>query len=185
MAGPASPDIRNYYIGKGIVSFKPEGAPSYVDMGNCPSYELTPDITKLDHFSSRAGVRQKDRSVATEISATIAITLDEYTLENIRLALLGSAVTTEFGKTRISLLQAAEIKGAMRFVGKNSVGSRFQLDLPQVSFNQGAGVQFISDEWGDLELTADVQAVDGEFGTLVLSKVEGASDSESDSESAS
>lgn len=186
MAGPASPDIRNYYIGKGRVSFKPDGAPNFIDMGNCPSYEVTPDITKLDHFSSRSGVKKKDRSVATEVAATVALTLDEYTLENLRLALLGSAVTTVAGKTRIELLDVAEIKGQMKFEGANDVGSRFTLTLNQVSFNAGAGVQFISDEWGELELTADVQADNtGAFGTLELDKVEGESDSESDSASAS
>ena len=37
---PASPNVQNYHIGKGIVSFKETGAGSYTDLGNAPSLHL-------------------------------------------------------------------------------------------------------------------------------------------------
>ena len=52
--------IENYTVGKGLVSFKKTGATSFADMGNCTEFEFTPEIEKLDHFSSRTGVGFKD-----------------------------------------------------------------------------------------------------------------------------
>ena len=52
--------IDNYTVGKGLVSFKKMGATAFADMGNCTEFEFTPEIEKLDHFSSRTGVRFKD-----------------------------------------------------------------------------------------------------------------------------
>ena len=39
---PASPDVANYHIGKGVVTFKEEGGATFVDLGNAPSFVYTP-----------------------------------------------------------------------------------------------------------------------------------------------
>lgn len=43
-----APDADNYQVGKGIVSFKPDGAADYIDLGNVAELEYTPNIEKLD-----------------------------------------------------------------------------------------------------------------------------------------
>jgi hypothetical protein len=91
-----SPLVSQYYIGKGIVSIQitsgttPDVA--YVDIGNVPVFEFTPNITTLPHFSSRLGVRSKDLEVITEKFATLDMTMDEWTYRNLLLAFLGVSV---------------------------------------------------------------------------------------------
>ena len=49
---PASPNVNNYHIGKGIVSFKEAGGSTFVDLGNAPAFVYTPTVEKVEHFSS-------------------------------------------------------------------------------------------------------------------------------------
>ncbi len=41
-----APDADNYQVGKGIVSFKPDGAADYIDLGNVAELEYTPEHRK-------------------------------------------------------------------------------------------------------------------------------------------
>jgi len=84
-----SPLVDMYYIGKGIVSIQLEGDIAYRDIGNVPTFEFTPDITTLPHFSSRFGVRAKDMEVVTEKNASLNIVMDEFTYDNLMLTLMG------------------------------------------------------------------------------------------------
>ena len=164
-----APNTSNYYIGKGIVSFKKSGDSTYRDLGNATIFEFAPNITKLDHFSSRTGVKTKDRSVVTEKSGTINLTLEEWTIENLQLALLGDqpeAISSGNNKV-FNIFASNQISGALRFVGTNDVGPRFQWDLNDVSFVPGKSVNPISEAWGALELVGDVLAdTNGVFGTI-------------------
>lgn len=91
--GMVSPIVDAYYIGKGVVSIQLEADVAYRDIGNVPTFEFTPDIQTLAHFSSRYGVRAKDLEVVTEKNASLNIVMDEFTAENLRLTLMGGAVT--------------------------------------------------------------------------------------------
>jgi hypothetical protein len=90
--GAVSPLVDMYYIGKGVVSIQLEGDIAYRDIGNVPTFEFTPDITTLAHFSSRYGVRAKDLEVVTEKNASLNIVMDEFTYDNLMLTLMGEAV---------------------------------------------------------------------------------------------
>jgi hypothetical protein len=90
-----SPSTSLYYVGKGIVSIQiltgitpPDAA--YRDLGNCPVFEFTPNITLLTHYSSRVGVRTKDLEVIHEKQATVNMRLDEWSYQNLQLAFLGA-----------------------------------------------------------------------------------------------
>lgn len=164
-----SPNPGNYFIGKGIASFKKSGDSTFRDLGNASVFEFAPNITKLDHFSSRTGVKTKDESVVTEKSATLNITLDEFTIENLQLALMGDqpeAVSSGANKT-FNIFASNQISGEIRFVGTNDVGNRFDWDLPNVNFVPGKAINPISEAWGVLELVGDVLAdTNGFFGTI-------------------
>src|SRR5207344_1055652 len=82
-AMPASPDVQNYHIGKGIVSFQEEGGSTFTDLGNCPSFVYSPAVEKKEHFSSREGIKTKDFTAITQAGATIKMTLDEITGNNL------------------------------------------------------------------------------------------------------
>jgi hypothetical protein len=90
-----SPLTSMYYIGKGIVSVQilqgwatPDVA--YVDVGNVPVFELTPNITVLSHYSSRLGIRSKDLEVIHEKQMSLNMHMDEATVRNLKLALMCS-----------------------------------------------------------------------------------------------
>ena len=163
-----SPDVLNYYIGKGVVSIKLDGEASFRNIGNVPELELTPVIEKLDHFSSTAGIKTKDRSVATTVGGTLRIILDEITAENLQLALVGALDFDSASDTEIDILSLSELKGAVNFVGANDVGQQLDFSLLSVDFSAGAGVNLISDEWGQIEITGELLSVAGVFGTMTI-----------------
>lgn len=166
-------DVKNYYIGKGILEFKRHGEPDYIDMGNATAFEITPELEKLDHFSNRRGVKQKDRTVIVSKKATVKVTLEEWTPRNVALALLGKLGVDAQGRDEVEIFGENAIGGSLRFTGTNEVGPKWQIVLPEVEFSPSAAVSPITDEWGALELSGDVSAVDGKFGTATKIADEG------------
>ena len=163
---PAAPSIDNYYIGKGTVHWTPEGGVER-DLGNVPEFEFSPEIEKLDHYSSRQGVRSKDRSVTVEKSATLRLVMEEWSLDNLVMALMGSAPEANIdGNQEFNLLAVDEVRGQIRFEGANSVGPQVTITLPLVAFTPSSSINPISDEWGSLEISGDVLIAGGIFGTI-------------------
>lgn len=173
----ASPNILNYYIGKGKLSFKKTGAMSFRDLGNVPVFEFTPALEKLEHFSSREGVKSKDRTVVLSKSGTIKLTMEEWTAANLALALLGDISSDSDGREVIDIFSTNAITGELKFHSTNEVGPRFEWHFLKVDFIPGSSVSPLSDEWGQLEIEGEVSAVNGEFGTVTNI---GEEDSESD-----
>ena len=164
---PAAPSIDNYYIGKGVVYWTPEGGVER-DLGNVPEFEFTPELEKLAHFSSRLGVRTKDREVVVEKSATLRIVMEEWSLQNLVMALMGSEPAPDVdGNQEFNLLAVDEVRGQVRFEGANSVGPQVTITLPLVAFTPSSSINPISDEWGGLEVSGDVLVSGGVFGTIV------------------
>lgn len=91
-----SPNVSNYSLGKGIVyfdRFDSAGASTgELDLGNAPVFSLTPAVEVMAHYESRSGIKDKDREVETSLGYTFKISLDEYSKENIMLALRGDAM---------------------------------------------------------------------------------------------
>lgn len=164
-----SPSVLLYQIGKGVVKFKKTGDLVARDVGNVPELELTPTVEKLEHFSSRAGTKVKDRVVVLQKSATVRIVMEEITAENLALAVLGSVGPESAGDAVVSILALSEITGELQFVGTNDIGQQVDMILNNISMVPEAGVNLISDEWGRIEITADVLAdQNGDFGTLTV-----------------
>lgn len=158
-----SPSPLNYFIGKGNVYFTPTGG-SERHLGNAPSVKLEPKIEKKEHFSSMSGIQVKDDSFIVSKSGTLTLTLDEITLENLQIALFGGDIDT--GPPReFALFDKSEVTGAIRIEGTNDKGNRFEVEILKVSFEPGS-VDFISDDYATIELTGEVLAVSGAFGTV-------------------
>lgn len=162
-----SPNVENYQVGKGIVSVKLPGDADYKDVGNVPTFEFNPAVTKLDHFSSRAGIRSKDLSVIQEKTATLKMVLEEFTARNLALALLGPIDDSNPAAVKIDILQDASIIAAVKFQGTNDVGVKWDYEFPEVEFSPSAALALISDTWGAIELTGEVlyQSNTDSFGT--------------------
>jgi len=165
-------DIDNTFIGKGIVKFMKadDVAGTYRDLGEVPEFEYTATVDKLDYFSSRSGIRTKARSVIRERSANLRMVMSELTADNLALYLMGeatAAVPPDETYT-IDIFSLSEIVGALRFVGTNDVGAKVQLDFGNVSFTPSASFNPISEEWGQLEVTAEILVDDtGKYGTAI------------------
>jgi len=151
-----SPNVDNYYIGKGKVSIKLPSDATYVDIGNVPEFEFQPNLDKLDHFSSRAGVRSKDKSVVREKAATVRMVMDEWTARNLQLALLGNIDNADPAAVTIDIFSLNSIDAAVKFEGANEVGPKWNFEFPKVEFIPSAAINPISDEWGQIEVTGDI-----------------------------
>lgn len=182
MPGPTidSPNVDNYFIGKGILYVAPVGtaftsppaANGWRDVGNVPELELTPNVERLDHFSSREGTRLKDRSVAIEVGATLRVVMEEGTAQNFGLALLGDVDENAAGGPEVSLFTDINKSVAVWFVGASDIGARADLRIPRVDLIPSSGINFIgADDWGNMEIEADIVSVNGDFGTLQLTNV--------------
>ena len=94
-----APNVENYSLGKGVVYFDrldaDGNATGELDLGNAPVFSVTPTQESLAHFESRSGIKEKDKEVDTTIGMSVKITLDEYSKENLNLALKGDAIETQ------------------------------------------------------------------------------------------
>jgi hypothetical protein len=161
-----TPNINNYYIGKGVLSFEKTGTTGFVDLGNCPEFEWTPTIEKLDHFSAREGVKSKDRTAVLSKAGTVRIVMEEWNAFNLAIALLGEIDTNTSGQEVIEIFGATSIGGKLKFTGTNDVGARFDWLLNKVDFIPGSSISPISEEWGTLEISGEASTVGGSFGTV-------------------
>lgn len=168
---PVSPDVQNYHIGKGIVSFKEVGgAATFVDLGNAPSFVYTPNVTKKEHFSSREGVKTKDFTAVTQIGATVKVTLDEITGENLAMFALAEIDTTVPGEVTLSGMSKAEFVGELKVEGTNDIGQQVDF-IATVSFVPSGDFSFItdSDDFSVIELEAEVmKGTAGDFGVWTV-----------------
>jgi hypothetical protein len=167
---PASPSIQNYHIGKGVVSFKEDGAASFADLGNAPSFVWTPTVEKKEHFSSREGVKVKDFSAITQIGATIKMTLDEINAENLSLFTLGEIGTDTDGNVTVVAFKKTEIAGIFRVVGTNDIGQQVDYE-GRASVNPTGDFSFITDadDFSTLEIECECQrGAAGDFGIFTV-----------------
>lgn len=165
-----SPNIGNYRVGRGFLSMKLQGEGSYQDMGNCTKFTFQVKPTKLDHFSSRIGVRKKDLTVVTELDATLTMTLEEMTGRNMGLALLGLANVS--GSVEIDIMSNPLFYCSLQFTDTSSAGPQWQATFPNVLITPENAVELISEgsgSWSNIVVTGDVQfdSVSNGFGRFV------------------
>jgi hypothetical protein len=161
---PVSPNVANYHIGKGIVSFKETGASVYTDLGNAPSFTYAPTIEKLEHFSSREGIKTKDFTAITSAGATVTMTLDEITGLNLSFFALAEQGTDTDGNITLAGLSKTEFTGEIKVVGTNDIGQKVNFDAT-VSFVPSGDFSFITDEdeFTVLEIECEVQKDENGF----------------------
>jgi len=167
-----SPNIGNYYIGKGVVSIKLLGESHYTACGNCPTFEFLAKVTELDHFSSMTGVKVKDFTAVTEISGSLTMVLEEFTARNMGFALLGipSGGPSPADET-INIFSSPVIYAAVQFVGANDVGPDWTAQFPLVKLSPNKAVSLIGNTWGTIDLMGDVlfDQTSQSFGTAFVS----------------
>ena len=88
----------NYTLGKGIVYFNRKNMSTGLysgerDLGNAPAFSFNIAIEKLEHFSSRGGLKAKDKLVISQMTPSCAFTLDEINADNLALLSMADIVS--------------------------------------------------------------------------------------------
>lgn len=88
-------DTREYTIGKGVVYIKLASDPAntWRDLGNCPDFKTTLEKEMLEHFSSRSGLKKKDRDLLIGQRVKWSCTLENVNKDNLELFLLSTSPT--------------------------------------------------------------------------------------------
>lgn len=154
-ADPHSTDL--YQLGKGILYIAPwdgttpPSAGDYEDVGNCPRFECEVTEEKLDHFSSRSGVRLKDKTVTLEIGYTVNFDLDEIAIGNMQKFLRASLS----GTTIVQAATALDQEYALKFISDNPVGDNERWEFWRTRLTPGGAFNLISDEWNLLTFAGE------------------------------
>lgn len=163
-------NINNYLVGKGILTFKmntPVVDSIARDLGNISKISALVKPTTLDHYTQRNGKKLKDLSVVIQTDVTLAWTMDEMSAENMALYLMGPIGNSPPHHVVINIAQYSQIIGEFIFTGKNDVGPRWTVTLPNVSIQPAKALDMIGDTWADMDMTGDVLVdEDGNFGTF-------------------
>jgi hypothetical protein len=167
---PASPNVANYRIGKGIISFKPDGQTTFRDVGNVPKFVYTPKIDKKEHFSSREGIKKKDFDAIVQVGATVKFTMEEVTPENLALFALSDVETNAGGDAVLRGLSKTEVKGTVKVEGTNDIGQKVDF-IADVTFTPAGDFEFVtdSDNFSTIEVEADVLVdANGDYGVWTI-----------------
>lgn len=108
------------YLGKRDINGEPIEVRS---PGNVADLKLSLKTEVLEHFESQSGQRSLDHRMIKSKSATISLSIEEFTKENLALALYGTAVTSNGGTV------TDETLGGIAPV----IGDRYFLAHPKVS----------------------------------------------------
>lgn len=166
--GILAPNTNNYTVGKGFLIFKPDGEEDFFHLGNVPSYVLTLAVEKLDHYSSMAGTKEKDASIVTQKTGTVKVTMEELTVRNVALMMMGDVNDDDPNNIHISIFAKSSIQGELRFYATNDVGPRYRIFLNRVQFTPGGDFNPISEQLVNMVLSGDVYSVDGAWGDAYL-----------------
>lgn len=164
-----SPSILNYFVGKGVVKWKGSLDSVYRHLGNTPLAEITPQITRLPHYSAMRGIRSLDFNPVVSKMAALKLHLEEWTAENMALAMMGSMDALVSGSPdRIHGMNLDEVTGSIRIIGTNEIGEKKQVDIAYVNIAPSAAWSFIGENYGILEITGEVTSdpVTGDFFTV-------------------
>lgn len=125
-----APNTENYTLGKGRLFLAPYDSNDVLQaeraLGNAPNFTYSITVDSLDHYSSMAGLRAKDKSVVTEVTPNLNFTLDELSTENLNLLFFGSSesVSQTAGEDTGQVISSPE-KGRWYDLGKRSVGATY------------------------------------------------------------
>ena len=139
------PHVDNYMIGKGILSIaKITGGVTgtYADVGNCTKFEFQMTEETKEHFASRTSTKEMDAEVVIMTGYTLDFSLDEVSVENMRMFLKG----TEANKV-IYANQNANQYYALKFISDNPAGPNVKYEFWKCKLSPNGAFSLIGDDF--------------------------------------
>lgn len=128
---------------------------AWVDVGNVPKFEFSAEVEKEEHYSSRAGIKTRDKTVVVSQKGKLVLTLEEATMENMELALLGDLSGTTPNQV-VEISANTQIYCEVKCEGSNEVGPIRDVFFGNVTLLPGAAIPFIGESWTQFELEGEV-----------------------------
>ena len=144
----------NYTLGRGELHFD-----RFVDealftslgeryLGNTPEFSATIESENLDHYSSDAGVKEKDASVVLQTNRTASFTTDNVSAENLGLFFFGtSEAFTTAGGSVVAEPFTDVIKGLSYQLGKSISNPSGVRNVTAVVVKKGATVLVLNTDY--------------------------------------
>jgi hypothetical protein len=115
--------------------------------GNVADLSLSLKTDVIEHYESQTGQRAVDLRLVKQKSATVALTIEEFTKENLSLALYGSHVTDAGGSvTDEPVGGTAPVVGDRYFLAHPKVSALTVVDSAGTPATLTAGTHFTADE---------------------------------------
>jgi hypothetical protein len=135
-------------------------------VGNVKSFQLTPGPVPKEHWSTQIGQRAIDKMAIIQKRAKFEMELDEVTLDNSIMALMGIQSTDG----TIDIMGAASVERQVKFDGTNDFGARVEVILPRVFMLCTNPIDLIAsnDDWMELKITGEIlrdNLLTGHFGS--------------------
>lgn len=121
--------------------------------GNVAELKLALKTEVLEHYESQSGQRTLDHRMVKQKSATVSLTLEEFTKENLALALYGHHVTGQAGTVNGEPVGgAAPVVGDRYFLAHPKVSSLVLKDSSATPATLASGVDYTADpDFGALQ----------------------------------
>lgn len=153
-----SPNTSLYQLGKGILKIglwsgttAPTYPGDYTDVGNCPTFDVEVTEETLDHYSSRAGTRVKDKTVILETGYTVTFELDEISIFNLKMYIKG----TQTGANVLHANQVLDAEYGLHFQSDNPAGPNEKWELWRVKLSPNGAFSLIGDDWSLISFTGE------------------------------
>lgn len=123
----------DYQLGRGILQMAELDATGHPkgfrDLGNVPELTASVESEKLEHFSSRQGLKKLDKSIILQITSGLSFTLENINFEN--LAAFFSGVTADYTNPAIAgvadqqFVNDGELEAYKHYILRSSTGPVF------------------------------------------------------------
>lgn len=122
----------------------PPTSDAYVDIGNCPSFEIEPVVERDPHYSSRTGLKTKDLNPIIQSEYTFSFTCDEMAAKNLERFFAG---TLDTSTGIISALTNSDKEFAFKFVSDNPIGPNQEFRLWRATITPNGPLALIGDSY--------------------------------------
>lgn len=157
----------NLVVGRGVLTYAPYlvGETSggvYGDFGNTPGFTLSQTSQNLDHFSSRHGLRVKDRSVVLQQDMTGTIEVDDISNGNMALWFGGDVDGTAPADAPatigdlVVIARAKSLYGALLYQPDNPIGDNTNWWFPYTNLQPNGNFAMIGETWQTMQFNVQI-----------------------------